>query len=189
LTVVIATAGCRDAGTNPASAATSDTRPNADAENKADVGTPNADQAPVEAPKGDNRPSPPLWPKKGTLNLSFKDVEFEIEKGGDFEDEMLTDKIRALVGRRIKISGYMYSTEFEDGLENFILIQNASCPFGGPEALVYHNMLVNLKDGETTSYTTDAVTVEATLSIQPFPADRDEIELSIYSLSGATMKQ
>ena len=54
--------------------------------------------------------------KTVALSRSHRAVlEFDIKKGGDFEDAMLTDKIRALHGRRIKIGGFMLSSFKEDG--------------------------------------------------------------------------
>ena len=194
LSVMLATVGCRDAGSGPDAAANSEAGAAAGGENKTTAGGPENNQTAAatdstennQPPQTDDKPSAALWPP-GTLGLTFKDVEFDIKKGGDFEDAMLTDKIRALHGRRIKIGGFMLSSFKEDGLSEFVILQNSECPFGGPEALVYHNMMVNLQDGETTSFTLDPVTIEGTLSLRPFPPDRSEKELSIYNITNATL--
>lgn len=187
LSVMLATVGCRDASSGPAVAANSEAGAAAgEPENNQTAAA--ADSTENDQPaQTDDKPPAALWPP-GTLSLTFKDVEFDIKKGGDFEDTMLTGKIRALHGRRIKIGGFMLSSFKEDGLSEFVILQNSECPFGGPEALVYHNMMVNLQDGETTSFTLDPITIEGTLSLRPFPPDRSEKELSIYNITNATLK-
>jgi hypothetical protein len=128
------------------------------------------------------------WPKKDLLEITFNDLKFDIEKGGDFEDSMLTDKIRQLEGRKIRIRGFMLSSAFKKGLKGFVLLQNDTCPYGGPEALVYHNIMVELSPGQTTEYTIRPLTVEGTFSIRPFPDDGSFRELSVYYVGNAKVE-
>ncbi len=118
------------------------------------------------------------------VDITFDDLKFDIEKGGDFEPSMLTDKIKDLDGRRVRIRGFMLSSFQNHGLKNFVLLQNVNCPFGGPEAYVYHNIIVDLLNDQTVSYSLKPITVEGTLSIRPFPPGGEEKEVSIFHLSG-----
>ncbi len=128
------------------------------------------------------------WPQRDILEITFNDLKFDIEKGGDFEDSMLTDKIRQLDGRKVRIRGFMLSSAFKTGLKGFVLLQNDTCPYGGPEALVYHNVMIELTPGQTTEYTIRPLTVEGTFAIRPFPDDGSFRELSVYYMGNATVE-
>jgi hypothetical protein len=117
------------------------------------------------------------------LDVTFNDVKFEIEKGGKFERSMLPDQISQMEGRQLRIRGYMLASIHTHGLSRFILLQNATCPFGGPEAYLYHNIQVELDTGITTSFTTKAIAIEGVFSIRPFLGLEGE-HLSIYHIQG-----
>lgn len=128
------------------------------------------------------------WPQKDILEITFNDLKFDIEKGGDFEDSMLTDKIRQLDGRKVRIRGFMLSSAFKQGLKGFVLLQNDTCPYGGPEALVYHNVMIELTPGQTTEYTIRPLTVEGRFAIRPFPDDGSFRELSVFYMGNAKVE-
>jgi hypothetical protein len=153
-------------------------------ENKKTIQVKAASDQPANAEPNDlAAPEPPEPAGSGPLvDITFNDVKFEIEKGGDFEMSMLTDKIKQLQGKRIRVRGFMLSSFQNHGLKSFVLLQNVNCPFGGPEAYVYHNMMVDLEGGQTTSYTLSPVTVEGVLSIRAFPPEGKEI--SIFHIRG-----
>ena len=58
------------------------------------------------------------------INISFEDVKFDIEKGGDYDRSMLTEKIEGLDGKLVRIRGFMYPSFRRDGLWRFVLLQN-----------------------------------------------------------------
>ena len=46
-------------------------------------------------------------PEADVLQLTFDDVEFEMEQDEEFDRDMLTDDINAMEGRRISIRGFI----------------------------------------------------------------------------------
>ena len=122
--------------------------------------------------------------------ITFDDLKIEIDKGALFEETMLTPDIEAMIGRRISIRGFMYSTYQSEGIEQFVLLQRKDCPFGTPEAYVHHAIYVKLKEGVTTSFTRDPVTVEGVLSIDPKKGRRGtrEFHMAIYRFDEAEVR-
>src|SRR5688500_13154328 len=46
----------------------------------------------------------------GIIEATFDDVKFEMDKAAMFERSMLTPKVESLLGKRIRIRGYMFPT-------------------------------------------------------------------------------
>ena len=122
--------------------------------------------------------------------ITFDDLKIEIDKGALFDESLLTPEIHALFGQRISLRGFMYSTFQAEGIEQFVLLQRKDCPFGTPEAYVHHAIYVKLKEGVTTSYTRDPVTVEGMLSLDPKKARRGsrEFHMAIYRFDEAEVR-
>ena len=111
---------------------------------------------------------PKRYPKKtgGKYDLSFDDVKFDIEKDGDYEEEMLTDFIRNLVGEKIKIRGYMRPAFKQSGLKTFIFVRdNQECCFG-PGAALFDCMIAKMKRGRTADYTVRPIAIEGTFYLK-----------------------
>ncbi|MDZ4852909.1 MAG: DUF3299 domain-containing protein [Pirellulaceae bacterium] len=100
--------------------------------------------------------------------ITFDDLKFDIEKDGIFEDSMLTDSIRALHEKKVRIRGFMLpSSVFQTkGIKNFVLVRdNKECCFG-PGAAIYDCIMVEMAPGKTTDYQDLRVmTVSGVLSI------------------------
>ena len=102
-------------------------------------------------------------------NVTFDDVKFEIEKNEDFSRQILTDKINDFEGKRIKIRGYIRPSFKQTGIEKFILVRdNQECCFG-PGAMIYDCMIVGMKKGTATEFTTRPIT--CLLYTSPSPRD------------------
>ena len=101
------------------------------------------------------------------LYLTFDDVEFEMEKGEEFERSLLTEKIKDLVGKRISIRGFILPNGTrESGNQKFILVRdNKECCFG-PGAALYDCVLVKLEKGHEVDFTVRPVTVEGTFQLK-----------------------
>ena len=101
-------------------------------------------------------------------NVTFDDVKFEIEKNEDFSRQILTDKINNFEGKRIKIRGYIRPSFKQTGIEKFILVRdNQECCFG-PGAMIYDCMIVGMKKGTATEFTTRPITVEGDFYLKEF---------------------
>jgi hypothetical protein len=114
-------------------------------------------------------------------NVSFDDFKFEMKKGEKFKDSMITDEIKAFVGKKIIIRGYILPTSTSK-LKQFIFVRdNKECCFG-PGAMLYDCMVVKMKKGLTTKFTTRPIAVEGEFKIKKLgPA---ESPLAIYELTG-----
>lgn len=117
------------------------------------------------------------------LDQTFDDIKFDIEPDGDFERSMLTDKIRELDGRRIRIRGYILPTARKRGIKEFVLVRdNQECCFG-PGAALYDCILVRMLEGESTEFSVRPVAVEGEFRVEEFYGP-DERPLAIYQLKG-----
>jgi hypothetical protein len=102
---------------------------------------------------------------KGEIN--FDDLKFEIEKDAPFRDEMLTDEVKKLSGRKVKLRGYILpSTLFkEKDIDQFVLVRdNQECCFG-PGAALFDCVIIEMVPGQTTDFVTRPVTVEGNFKI------------------------
>lgn len=118
---------------------------------------------------------------------TFDDLKFEMEVGGDFDRALLTDKIEALLGSRIRIRGYILPTLYQDGLQQFVLVRdNLECCFGAGAAL-YDCIVVQMEGDKSTSYTVRPITVEGTLLLKEVVGP-DGKHLAIYSLSAESVR-
>ena len=119
-------------------------------------------------------------------NVTFDDVKFEIEKNEDFSRQLLTDKINNFEGKRIKIRGYIRPSFKQTGIEKFILVRdNQECCFG-PGAMIYDCMIVGMKKGTATEFTTRPITVEGDFYLKEFEGPDGKL-WAIYRLRNATV--
>ena len=119
-------------------------------------------------------------------NVTFDDVKFEIEKNEDFSRQILTDKINDFEGKRIKIRGYIRPSFKQTGIEKFILVRdNQECCFG-PGAMIYDCMIVGMKKGTATEFTTRPITVEGDFYLKEFEGPDGKL-WAIYRLRNATV--
>ena len=131
-------------------------------------------KAEVPGPKNSSKSEPTATKPGRRLDLTFDDVKFDIEKGEEFDDSMLPDKIREMDGRLIRIRGFMGPSFREHGLKKFVLLQRQDCPFGGPDAYLYHNMMIDMEPGKTTSFRLGPVTIEGKFAIRRFLGPDDK---------------
>ncbi|HEY5312127.1 MAG TPA: DUF3299 domain-containing protein [Pirellulales bacterium] len=116
-------------------------------------------------------------------DINFDDLKFEIEKGQPFVRSMLTPKIVALDGRRVRIRGYMLPSFQQTGLTQFVLVRdNLQCCFG-PGAALYDCLLVEMEPGRSADFTIRPVAVEGTLAIREYRGSNGK-DLAVYHLDG-----
>jgi hypothetical protein len=103
-----------------------------------------------------------------TLEKSFDDIKFNIEKDEPFERSMLTGNVKELFDQRIRIRGYMYPTFKRKGIERFVLVRdNQECCFG-PGAALYDCLRVTLQEGESIEYSHTPIAVEGQFKLDEF---------------------
>ena len=133
------------------------------------------------------RPSRQTARAKG--DITFDDLKFEIEKGGKFEESMLTDGIKALNKKSVRLRGYMLpnSVYKSSGIEQFVLVRdNMECCFG-PGAAIYDCVLINMEKGKTTDFTTKPIAVRGKFEIEEFKFP-DGTLAAIYKMTATEAK-
>lgn len=103
-----------------------------------------------------------------TLDLTFDNLKFDIEKDQPYDESMLTDEIREMEGKRIKIRGYIRPSFRQKGIKSFVFVRdNKECCFG-PGAALYDCLIVKMKKGKSTSFTVRPIAVEGEFSIKAY---------------------
>ncbi|NOY42740.1 MAG: DUF3299 domain-containing protein [Planctomycetes bacterium] len=126
--------------------------------------------------------SPPLREER-TIDTSFDDIKFEMEKTEAFDRSMLTPKVEELLDRKIRIRGFMYPTLRKRGLTQFVLVRdNLECCFG-PGAALFDCILVHMNEGQTAVYSIRPIAVEGTFRFEEIIGP-DGNHLAIYRLDG-----
>jgi hypothetical protein len=99
--------------------------------------------------------------------ITFDDLKFDIEKGGEFKDEMLTDGIRELEKKVVKLRGFILPTSVfqQSGIKQFVLVRdNQECCFG-PGAAIYDCVIIEMAPGKTATFSTRVVSVKGKFEI------------------------
>ena len=101
--------------------------------------------------------------------ITFDDLKFDIEKGGEFQKEMITPSIEELNKRTLKLRGFILPTSVfqQSGIKQFVLVRdNQECCFG-PGAALYDCVIVEMAPGKTANFSTRVVSVKGKLEIDP----------------------
>ena len=138
--------------------------------------------APVAPPPPRTALLPPR-DSSGVIDASFDDVKFEMEKTDLFQRSMLTPKIEALSGERIRIRGYMFPTSLPRGIKEFVLVRdNMECCFG-PGAALFDCILVRMTPGKTAEFSIRPIAVEGTFRVEEY-VDPGGRTVAIYQMTG-----
>lgn len=129
----------------------------------------------------------PLVKKAGQAEqITFDTLKFEMEKGGEFQRSMLTEKIEALAGQKVELRGYILPSFQQEGIKQFVLVRdNMECCFG-PGAALYDCVIVDMVAPHTAKYTVRPVTVLGTFGIHVLK--QDDETLAIYHLDGESVQ-
>jgi len=123
--------------------------------------------------------------------LTFDDLKFDIEKGGDFKDEMLTPGIKALDKKIVQIRGFILPTSvFQNaGIKQFVLVRdNQECCFG-PGAAIYDCIIVEMAPGKSANFSTRVVAAKGKLEIDTETyLYEDGTRFAIYKMTADEVK-
>lgn len=121
------------------------------------------------------------------FDLTFDDLKFEMEKGGDFDRSMLTPKINSYNNSTVKLRGFIRPSFSQSGLTKFIFVRdNKECCFG-PGAAIYDCVLVKLAKGKKTDFTVRPITIEGKLSLKEYKGPDGKV-WAIYRMSNTQVK-
>ncbi len=123
-------------------------------------------------------------------DLTFDDLKFDIEKGGQFKREMLTEEIEKLHRRDIRIRGFILpASVFKlTGFTEFVLVRdNMECCFG-PGAALFDCIIVNMAKGKSADFSTRPVTVKGRFEVKEFTYPDSDQHYAIYHLTATEVK-
>jgi hypothetical protein len=101
------------------------------------------------------------------VEITYDDLNTEMKEDMKWDAKFLTDRIKELEGKTVKIAGFMLADFRTKGITEFVMLKNTECKFG-PGGAPHHVVLVHLGPGEETRYTTRAVAVEGVLQLKPW---------------------
>jgi hypothetical protein len=117
--------------------------------------------------------------------ISFEDLDLPMEPDTLFQDWMLTQRVRDLDGKRVRITGFMLPTYESRGIRQFIMLREKECPYG-PGGQAHHVIAVTLQKASA-RYTEKPITVEGVLSVSPFTGENDKT-WAVYALDDAVLQ-
>ncbi|MCE9528314.1 MAG: hypothetical protein K8R36_19905, partial [Planctomycetales bacterium] len=143
-----------------ASEPTATTPPATEAASPTTESKPPEKPAPTETtgsrPKADREPTKPGDAEK----ITFDDLILGMQADMVFRPFMLTDRAKALEGKRVRLTGEMYagSVSSKEKLKQFIVLRNKECKYGaGGQA--DHVADVVMKEGHTAKFTIGTIRV------------------------------
>lgn len=120
----------------------------------------------------------------GYIETTFDDLKFEMTKTELFDRKMLTPKVNALMGKKVRLRGYIFPTLRKTGLDRIVLVRdNMECCFG-PGAALFDCVLVTMAPGKTAEYTIRPVAVEGEIRLDELQGGPDGRPLAIYQMVG-----
>ncbi len=144
-----------------------------------------ADERPLVEPSREPASAPPRAGSRGSgdavVEIVFEDIQLPIQQDMVFRPFMLTDRVRDLDGRRVRIHGYMLPDSKTKGITQFVLLKNTECKFG-PGGQADHLINVLMVEGVSAKYRDDPISVQGVLKVNPFQGP-DGNTWSIYDLA------
>lgn len=142
------------------------------------------DPSKQDAPKPDA--SKQAAAKGKRIDITFDDLKFGIEKGQKYKPEMLTDRIKELDGKPVKLRGFMLPGYSQRNITEFVLVRdNLECCFG-PGAALYDCIVVKLKDTKA-NFSIKPIAVEGIFSVNVME-DPDGNHLAVFQLDGTKVQ-
>jgi hypothetical protein len=120
--------------------------------------------------------------------ITFDDIKLDMKKEDPYTPTLLTDKIKGLDGKGIRIRGYILPSFQQTGIKQFVLVRdNMECCFG-PGAMLHDCILVEMVGPASANFTVRPVSVEGTFSIREVKDPTNGKYLAIYHLDGMQVK-
>ena len=122
-----------------------------------------------------------------TLDVTFDNIKFDMEKGTRFEREMLTPEIEALHGQTIRLRGFIKPGARQKGLKKFVFVRDdKECCFG-PGAAIFDCVLVQMEKEHPTDFTVRPVTIEGKFYLKEYKGPDGNI-WAIYRMKNGLRK-
>ena len=99
--------------------------------------------------------------------ITFDDIKFDIEKGGEFKPEMITPELKKLDKKVITLRGFMLPASVfqQKGIKKFVLVRDdRECCFG-PGAALFDCVMVDMAAGKSADFSIRMVAVKGKFEI------------------------
>ena len=133
--------------------------------------------------------APPVTPVVNipTLDITFDDIKFPHKADEPYDSALLTKKVLSLVGRHVRIRGYILPTFQGEGLTHFVLVRDdQECCFG-PGAALFDCIRIVMDEGKTASFTPGPVAVEGRFDIEEM-RDYEDVTRAVFKMNGKEVK-
>ncbi len=139
-----------------------------------------------EVVKSNPRLDEPLKPGE-PRELSFDDLKFDIEKGAEFKESMLTEGLKKLDGQKVRLRGFVRPGFKQSGIKNFVLVRdNQECCFG-PGAALYDCVMVKMSEDQAIEFTVRPITVVGTMQLKKY-IGKDKKVWAIFRLNDTRLE-
>ena len=114
--------------------------------------------------------------------VTFEDIAFDMDEGEEFDREFLTDRIRELDGKEIRIRGFMRPDSKATDIDRFIFVRdNQECCFG-PGAALCDCILVKLAKEHTVDFTVRPITISGKFFLKEFRVGKRKQVMAIFRM-------
>lgn len=101
------------------------------------------------------------------IAVTFEDLNLNMQADIVYRPVMMTDRVRELEGKRIKLKGVMLPDARLKKITEFVLLKNIECKFG-PGGQADHLAEIKMQGDATANYTSRQVEIEGVLRIEPY---------------------
>ena len=102
------------------------------------------------------------------IDLTFDNIKFDMEKGTAFQREMLTEEIKNLHGKTVRLRGFIKPGARQKDLKKFVFVRDdKECCFG-PGAAIFDCVLVQMEKENPTDFTVRPVTIEGKFYLKEY---------------------
>jgi hypothetical protein len=144
-------------------------------------------ESPAVAPTGDTPTAAPPSQRAGVMAINFDELNLQMQPDMVYREWMLTDRVKELDGRTVRIAGAMLADNQQKGVKEFVLLKNKECKFG-PGGQADHVINVVLKGELEVSFTVNSVEVEGVLKVKPLNGASGNTD-TVYELVASSFKK
>ena len=124
--------------------------------------------------------------KNQVVDITFAEINMNMTADMVFRPFLVTDRVRELEGKRVRITGKMFNLGASAKTDNFVLLKNKECKFG-PGGQADHLVNVVLREGTKIKYREEPLTVEGIFKLNP-TGGVDGNTWSVFDLIEATAR-
>lgn len=115
--------------------------------------------------------------------ITFADLKFDMGDKKQFHRSMLSARIEQTIAEPVQITGYMSPSSKQDGVTEFVLLENVKMRFGAISPCEF--IVIRLRPEQSASYTVRPIIVEGRLKIEEISIDGKTF--AVYQMHNAEL--